>query len=128
MDVDKMVRVYIKMRDAKEALVAKHKEELKVIEDQMAVIETEFKKMSLENKVSSFKTNHGTATIVENLKASCSDWEIFGEFIRENDPLMFLDKRVKLAGIKDFMDAHEGALPPGVSIYKELGLRITRAK
>lgn len=128
MDIDRMIKVYIRMRDAKEDMQERHKQELKVIEDQMAVIELEFKRLSLENKVSSFKTDHGTATIVENMKASCNDWNVFGEFVRKDDPLIFLDKRVKLAGIKDFMDMHDGLLPPGISIFRELSLRVTRAK
>ena len=128
MDTARLVKVYIKMRDAKEEIAKRHKEELADIVSKMDRIETELLKAALEQNVDGFKTEFGTASLVESLKCSCSDWAAFTDFLKDKDPLDFMEKKLRTSAIKEYMEASEGQLPPGVSVFKENTIRVTRPR
>ena len=58
---DKLVRAYIKMRDARAALKAKYEEEDNAIKEQMGLIETNLLETCKATGAESIKTAHGTA-------------------------------------------------------------------
>ena len=129
MDAPKLIRMYIKMRDAKSAIAARHKEELAELNGKMDIVSGALKKLIDESGGDSIKSNEfGTASIVVSTKAGCSDWEEFSIFLREgdHDPVHFLEKKLKASAVVEFMDAHEGKLPPGVNIFKETQLRVRK--
>ncbi len=127
-DVKKLIGAYIKLRSMKEEISNRYKKELAEIDEKMDTVETAIKKLAGDNGVDSFKTDVGTASIVPNMKVSCNDWPAFMEFLKDKDPLVFLGKRVSVTSIRDYMDMHGGSLPPGINVFKELGLRVTASR
>lgn len=128
MDTARLVKTYIKMRDAKEEIATRHKEELADLNDKMHKIEVALLGAALEQNVDGFKTEFGTASLVESVKCSCSDWAVFTEFLKDKDPLDFIEKKLRTSAIKEYMELSEGQLPPGVSVFKENTIRITRPR
>lgn len=129
MDAPKLIRMYIKMRDAKSAIAARHKEELADINEKMDLVSIALKKLVDQSGGDSIKSNEfGTASIVTSVKAGCSDWSEFSTFLRDgdHDPVHFLEKKLKASAVVEFMDKHEGKLPPGVNIFKESQLRVRK--
>ena len=124
---DRLVKIRIKMRDAKTAMKKAFELEYDKITQQEDVIDAEFKRMCQEEGTTGFKTEFGTVSLVETLKTSCADWTAFKEFLADEDPLNWLTNSIKSAAVKDYMKDHEGMLPPGVSIFKELTARVRRA-
>jgi len=53
------------------------------------------------------------------------DIDSFYDFIRENDALYFLERRVSQAAFQEFVEHHEGELPPGLTVFvkQDLNLR-----
>ena len=128
-DSAKLIKIYIKMRDVKKEITDRHKEELADINGKMDTIGTELKKQIQATGGDSIKSKEfGTATITESIKAGCSDWAEFTQFLKENDhdPLIFLSKSLKADAIKQYMEDNEGNLPPGVNIFKEAKLSIRK--
>lgn len=127
-DTARLVKTYIKMRDAKEEIAARHKEELAELSTNMHKIEVALLEAAIEQHVDGFKTEFGTASLVESMKVSCSDWAVFTDFLKDKDPLDFMEKKLRTSAIKEYMDASEGQLPPGVSVFKENTIRVTRPR
>jgi len=123
---DKLVKVFIRIRDAKAALRKKMEAEVEALDAQLRSVAAELKARCLTLGATSFKTDEGTVYISETLKVSCGDWGIFYDWIKENDKLDMLEQRVKAGEIKIYMDSHKGELPPGISIFRETEARIRK--
>lgn len=126
MDYDKMVRVYIKMRDARTKLKREYDAEDQKIKDQMAVIEAAFLESLNESNTQSMKTASGTAYIAETTKASIADWGALAPWIRENDALEFLEQRIRASQVTAYLEEYK-ELPPGVNLYRERNVRIRKS-
>ena len=59
--VDKLVEVYIKIRDAKEEVAREAKKKEQELEEQLATIEAEILAVCKQTDADSIKTKHGTA-------------------------------------------------------------------
>lgn len=125
--IDRLVKIYVKIRDAKSAAQKEFDALKKTFDEKLASIATELKARAQAEGVEGFKTDEGTVYLSETMKTSCGDWNAFGLFLKEHDPLEFLEKRISSTAIKEFMKQNEGQLPPGVTIFKEIEAKIRRA-
>ena len=126
--VDRLVKIYVKMREAKAAEVKAHDARIKETYDiPMAQIATELKARAQAEGVEGFKTDFGTVYMATDFKTSCADWGLLYSWLVENDALDFLERRLASGKIKDYMEAHDGELPPGVNVYKELQARVRKS-
>ena len=125
--IDKLVKIYVKIRDALSAEKKKYETIEAEFKGQMAMIATELKARAQAEGVEGFRTDFGTVYMSETMKTSCADWSAFGDFLKDHDPLEFLEKRISSTAIKEYMKQTDGQLPPGVSIFKELEARVRRS-
>jgi hypothetical protein len=125
--VDRLVKVYVKIRDAKLAFKKEADATLADFDRKLAIIAAELKSRAQQEGVDGFKTEYGTVYMAVDYKVSCADWGAFYQWVKENDELDFLERRIKSAKVKEYMDAHNGELPPGVSVFKELEARVRRS-
>ena len=125
--VDTLVKIFVKIRDAKAAAKKEYEKKAAEFDEKLAMISTELKARAQAQGVEGFKTEFGTMFMSETLKVSGSDWAAFGAFLQDHDPLEFMEKRISSTAVKEYMKQNEGQLPPGVSIFKELEVRVRRA-
>lgn len=125
--IDRLAAIYIKIRDAKSDLKKRQDEEMRKLTEQQDMIATEFKRRAQAQGVDGFKTKAGTVSMTTSIKASCADWDAFGEFLKDKDPVEYLGKSVKAATIRAYMESHDGNLPPGINIFKEVSVSVRRA-
>lgn len=125
--LDKLVKIYVKMRDKLSEEKRSFEATKKNLDEQMATVATELKARATQQGVEGFKTDFGTVYLSETMKTSCGDWEAFGKFLKNHDPLEFLEKRISSTAVKEYMKRTDGQLPPGVSIFKEIEARVRRA-
>ena len=122
---DKLVKIFTKIRDARRDLKAKFEESDDALKNQIDIISSEIKSRCVASGITGFKTDFGTVSIVETTKVSCADWSAFGDFLKDKDPLVYLENRVKTTAVKEFIETHGGELPPGISIFRESEARVT---
>lgn len=121
---DKLVRIFTKIRDARKKLSAEFDLADNALKLQLDAVATELKRRCLETGQTGFKTDFGTVYITETLNVGCSDWTMFGDWLKDKDPLAFLESRIKKTAIKEYMEAHKGELPPGVTTFRETEARV----
>ena len=124
--VSRLVKIYVKMRDAKAAIKHEMEDKIAAIDVQMRTVATELKTRAQAEGVKGFKTEFGTVYMATAFKTSCQDWGVFYKWIEETGNLDFLERRISSAKVQDYMSEHNGELPPGVSVFKELEARVRR--
>lgn len=127
MSIETLVKIYVKIRDAKSAAKKEFDKAEEAFNTKLATVATELKARAQAQGVEGFKTEFGTVYMSETMKVSCADWSAFGTFLTGKDPLEYLEKRVSSTAVKEYMKANEGQLPPGISIFKELEARVRKA-
>lgn len=123
---DTLVKIFIRIRDAKSSKKKEMEAEIDKLDQQLKTISAELKSRCMEANATSLKTEMGTVYISETMKVSCGDWGVFYGWIKDNDALDMLEQRVKAGEVKKYMDDHKGELPPGISIFKETEARIRK--
>lgn len=124
---EKLVRAYIKMRDARSVLAAEFEEKDKVIKSQMELIESHLLEVCKSAGASSINT--GAGTIIRSVKTRywTSDWESMHEFVRENNALDLLERRVAQKAMSDFIEANPDLLPKGMNVDSKYTVVVRRS-
>lgn len=125
---DKLVRVFTRIRDAKKAFVAEHEKQLlETYDHPLAVIQTELKRRLQGREAKGLKTEHGTVYLAETLKVSIADGSAFIGWGKAHDCLeIFYEQRIKAGEVKNYMEQHNGEVPPGLNIFRETEARVRK--
>ncbi len=127
-DIQRMVKVYVKMRDTRTANKRAFEEADEILKAKMEKIEGQLHKFLLDNQIDSVNTPAGTVYRQEEITPTGSDWAAFYDWVKENDAFDALERRIKKTFVKEYMEQHDGGIPPGVSVYREYVVRIRRGK
>jgi hypothetical protein len=124
---EKLVRVYIKMRDARAALTADFEAKDKEIKDQMEVIESHLLEVCKTAGANSIKTDNGTVIRSVKTRYWTSDWEAMHQFVRENNALDLLERRVAQKAMKEFLETNPDKMPKGMNVNSEYTVVVRRS-
>lgn len=128
MPVEKKVKLYLKMREAKAAETRLHEQKEAQFKQIMAAIENYLLADADKAGVKGFTTDFGTTYEAESVKISIADDTVFETFLREQDnPFLFFERRVSSTQVNNFMKLHEGAAPPGLNIFRERVMRVRKS-
>jgi hypothetical protein len=126
-NVNDVLAAYLQLRAHKEALVAKHKDELAPVNDQMhkclAWVQQQMQTQGLTN----FKGSAGIAFLQTDTTVSVKDWDAMFEWIKQNEQWAFLEKRVSKSVVKDFMESQNGEIPPGLGVTTSVEAHIRKS-
>ena len=124
--IDKIVAVYIKIRNKKEELTREYDQKVAELDDQMATLKYKLLEISKDTGVTSFKTDHGTAYRTIKNRYWTNDWESFYGFMREHGAMELLEKRIHQTNMREFLEDHPEAHPPGLNVDQEYEITIRR--
>lgn len=124
---EKLVKAYIKMRDARSQLKVKFEEEDAAIKSQMEVIESHLLETCKAAGANSIKTDAGT--VMRGVKTNywSSDWESMHEFIRENNALDLLERRIAQKAMGEFLKENPDKLPKGMNVDSKYTITVRRS-
>ncbi len=126
MDLNQLTGAHIKVRDARAALKREFEAsdgELKAAQEK---IEAKMLAFLNDSGTTSAKTDSGTFYKQEDLIPAGADWNAFYGWIVENDAFDALERRIKKTFIKEYIESHDGEVPPGVSVFREYVIRVRR--
>ena len=123
--IEQVTKKYLQLRDQKAEVKARHKQELKPIEEAMEKIEAWFLKWFEKNGGDSIKIRGvGTpyTTIAESY--TVADRDAYLDYVAEQGAWELLDVRVNKTAAREFKNEHSD-LPPGVnySAVKKVNVR-----
>ena len=111
-----MIGEYIKCRDWIEADDAKHAERQKPVRERMQILEGAVTEALLAAGGESLKTDQGTAYRSTVLAVRCASREDFLDFVFDGRREGFLTSAVAKDAVKEYMQMHDGQVPPGVDV------------
>lgn len=122
---DKLVRVYLKIKSAKEELVRQEKE----LEEKMDMIKRELLQALDDMKATSLKTDdghrfHKTVTT----RYGTNDWERFGQYVIEHQLPDLYEKRLHQGNVKQFLNDNPDEILPGLVTDSKYSITITAGK
>lgn len=111
------IKLYIELRDKKDALKREYEEKVASIKSKMDVIEAKVLGVLDSAGTNSMNTDGGTAYKAVRVSATVADKDTFLDFVRKNDEWSLMDVRASKQGIEQYKAANE-ELPPGIN-YSE---------
>jgi len=124
---DKLVRAFIKMRDARSELKTKYEEDDKKIEEQMDVLKAHFLGLCKQAGADSIKTTHGTIIRGKQTRYWTSDWDSMYNLIKEHDAIELLERRIAQKNMAEFLANHPDVQPKGLNANSEYTVTIRRS-
>ena len=127
-DADKLVRVYIKIRDAKAAKTKQLEDEIAELDKQLDTVEAELLELCKSTGQDGGKTQHGSFRRSVKIRYWTSDWDKMYQFIKDNDAPELLERRVAQTAFKEFLASNPDKMPEGMNVDSRYAITVTRAR
>ena len=124
--VDKLVKTFVKIRDARDKVVREAEEEAKGLQVQLDLIKSALLEHCKTNMVDSVKTEFGTFIRGIKTRYWTNDWENFGKFAVENNASDLYEKRLHQGNMAQFIEENPEKIPPGLNVDKEYTITVRR--
>jgi len=126
---EKLVRVYLKMREAKDKLVRAHETALDKLESDMKQVKAALLDYCKTQNVDSVRLADGSGMFYRTVKKRywTSDWESMNLFILEHKVPELLEKRLHQGNTQAFLEQHPELLPPGLNVDSEYTITVRRS-
>ena len=124
--MDKLAKIYRKMRDRVSELTREYDNEVEIIKAQQAEIAAAMKEQMQALGVTSVRTDQGTVVLSVKTRYSTSDWDSFKSFVVEHDALDLFEKRIAQTNMKQFLDENPGVVPPGLNSNAEYDISVRK--
>ena len=127
-DLEALVSAYIEIRNERERILHKFDEEDAALKKDLVQLEVALLDVCNNISANSINTQYGTVIRKLNERFYCNDWDNFRKFVRENDAVELLERRIHQGNFKQFLAEHkEEGLPPGVNVMREFGVTVRKS-
>lgn len=123
---DKLVKVYVKIRDARKVLLDKYEQEDGALKDMIEEIEFQLLEACKAVGADSIRTSFGTISRTVKKRFWTNDWGSFHEFAKENDALELMEKRISQTNMSTFLEENPDKHPPGLNVDSRYSVIVRR--
>lgn len=120
--LEKLMQADINMRESIQTLESQITE----IKNKRAQVQEALNEACRKLNVSSIKTTAGTLTRKLKTRYWTSDWPEMYKFMKENDALELVEKRIQQTNIKQFIADNPDLSPPGLQSTSEYTVSILK--
>lgn len=120
--MDRLVRIYMKMRAALQELDA----QIEAIKEQQQEVKNEIKDRMRAMGTKSMKTDSGTVSLIEKTRYYTQDWDSFKRFVIEQDAVDLLEKRISQTNMRTFLEENPALVPPGLNSDTEFDVSVRK--
>ena len=122
--LEKLMQAELNMREAIEDL----ENQVKDIKAKRAQIQNALNEACQKLNVTSLKTSVGTLTRTLKTRYWTTDWSEMYKFLKQNDALELMEKRISQSNMKDFVANNPDLFPPGLQATSEYSVSIRKNK
>lgn len=124
---EKLVKAYIKMRDARSVLSAEFEAKDKEIKEQMRVVENYL--LEACKRAGGNVSIPGVGVVMRGVDTRywTSDWEAMHNFIKENNALELLERRIAQRAMGEFLKANPDMMPKGMNVESKYTVTVRRS-
>lgn len=120
--LEKLMQADINMRES----IATLESQISEIKTKRAQVQEALNEACRTLNVTSIKTNVGTLTRKLKTRYWTSDWPQMYKFMKENDALELVEKRIQQSNIKQFIADNPELAPPGLQSTSEYTVSILK--
>jgi hypothetical protein len=124
--MDRLTKIYIKMREKLSALTKAYEAEEERIKTQQAEVASAMKDIMRTVGGTGMKTAYGTVSLRTSTRFYAQDWDAMYQFINDNQAPFLLEKRVAQKNMADFLEVNPGTVPPGLNTVSEITVAVTK--
>jgi hypothetical protein len=123
-----VVSVYATVRDKRAAKKREWEAEDAALDEDLRKLRVHMLALLNQTGAKSIATQYGTVYRTERLKPSAADWSaVYNWIVADPDRFEILEKRLKSTFVSEYMDEHDGELPPGVNAHREYDVSVRRS-
>lgn len=124
--LDKLVRVYMKMRAAIQEIEKEYDTKLEELKAQQQLVKNSIKDQMLSMGSKSIRTDFGTVVLAQKTRYYTNDWESFKQFVIDNDAVDLLEKRIAQSNMAKFLEENPSLVPPGLNSDSEFDVSVRK--
>lgn len=124
--VDKLTRTYIKIRDARAKLAAEFKLQDELMVGQLDLVKEALLNYCKDHGVDSVRTSEGLVYRTQKTRYWTSDWSSMHKFILENNLPEFFEKRLNQGAVKEYLEENPDSVPPGLNTDSEYVIAVRK--
>ena len=128
LSLEKLIRVYIKMREKKAELSQELEAKISDMDEKMKTVKSGILEHMKEIGADSLRTDAGTVYRTVRTTYSTNDWDSMNKFILEHSVPELLEKRLHQTNMRVFLEEHPDMLPPGLNSNMEYSVTVKRSK
>jgi len=124
--MDKLARVYLKIRTRIQELTKDYESEVEELKAQQDEIKAAMKDQLMALGSKSVKTDQGTVILTTKTRYFTQDWDAFKTFVVEHDALDLYEKRIHQSNMAKFLEDNPSLVPPGLNSDKEFDISVRK--
>jgi hypothetical protein len=124
--LEKLVRVYIKMRDAKNEITTEYDKKLDKLEAEMEQVKRALLNYCKEQNLESVRTESGLFYRTIKRRYTTNNWESMGKFVVEHNIPEVYEKRLHQGNMQTWIEQNPDKLPPGLNIESEYQITVRK--
>jgi len=124
--MDKLAKVYRKIRDHIQTITKAHETEVAALKAQQDEIANAMREQMKALGVKSVRTEHGTVTMSMKTRYMSQDWDAFKTFMVENNALDLVERRISQLNMAKFLEENPDNIPPGLSSESEYAITVKK--
>ena len=124
--VDKLVAVYIKMRDKRAEILRNYEEADGSVKSQMELVEAKLLELCKDIGVDRLGSKHGAVIRTVKTRYWTSDWESMHKFILEHKMPQLLERRISQLNMKQLLEENPDLTPMGLNTDSKYSVTIRR--
>ena len=125
---DKLVSVYIKIRDKRSAILRAYEEQDNVLKEQQAMVSNQMLEIMKEVGATNIKTTYGTVSRSVSTRFTTNDWGSMYAFVKEHDAMHLMEQRISQGNMKRFLEENPDQLPIGLNSSSTYTVSVRKAK
>ena len=110
-NADRLVKVYVKIRDKRRELAKQDRE----LEEQLEAVARQLLEICKEQGAATIRTSHGTISRRTTKRFWPTDWDAFYKFVKDQDAMSLLYQRINTANMEQFLEENPELHPPGLN-------------
>lgn len=124
--MDKLARIYMKMRAAIQEVEREYDGKIEALKAQQQEVKNAIKDQMLASGSKSVRTDHGTVMLTEKRRFYTQDWDSFKKFVIDQEAVELLERRIHQTNMAKFLEENPSLVPPGLNSDTEFDVSVRK--
>jgi len=126
MPLDKLARIYRKMRTRIQELTQEYESQVEAIKEQQQQVINEIKDIMMATGQKTARTDEGTIMLGTKTRYTTHDWDEFKKFVLMHEALDLFERRISQGNMKQFLEENPTLVPPGLDASTEYTITVRK--